>query len=174
MPGAVTFTPAVEDWVSANRLWYRRSRQRRWISWLAVAGLVLASGSIGFGLFQGHSLTWALKDSGAMLVFAVLLVLSPLLTSMAVPRSVRRMFAQRPSLTDPITIDWDDDRLMLTGASGHTIQPWATLHRWVSDDRSIVLLPSDRMLLLVPTRALGAAQAADLIGTLRRRAPREG
>lgn len=174
MSGEVTFTPTQRDYIEANRLWARSSRQRRPLFWVAVVVLALAVINIVFDLTAGIPLGRAVNDVLIELIAGVVLLLAPLLTSMFLGRSVASMFAQRLSMADAVHARWDDEGLILSASSGLTNQPWSTLHRWVADARSIVFLPTDRMMLLIPMRSLSAEQAADLRDTAERHGPSMG
>jgi hypothetical protein len=79
-----------------------------------------------------------------------------------VPRRVRRMVLQRPSMLRPNRFVWDDQGLEAMSDAGMTRVRWHELHRWFEGAHGFVFLLSDYMLLVLPARALSDAQADSL------------
>ena len=158
----VQFTPTQADYVAANQLWFRRAPARRWTRWLLIAVAILAPIGLVLQVMSGRSLWDAMTDQAAILVFLAVLIALPLINRVLLPRQVRKMFAQRPSMHDPVTVEWDDERITFTARFGTSIQLWSELYRTLVDDRLIVFLLSDRMILPLPRRVLTAEQIGDL------------
>lgn len=130
MAGTVDFQPSQQDYVDANRLWMRRSRAHRWMRWFMAAVAALAIVNIAFSAMLGRSPSEIFDDVGVLLaVFLLVLAASRLATPFLIPRQVRRMFEQRPSMSDPMHCAWDDEHIVFTATIGTTNQPWATLYR---------------------------------------------
>lgn len=171
MSGEVIFTPTQADYVAANRLWYRSGPQRRWLQWLAIAVWVLALSDIIAKLAFGAPLLAAVADASTVLVVAIVFSGLGLLTQAQIPRQVRKMFKQRPSLGDSIECRWTDSDLAFSGRTGNSNQRWSEIYRWVADTDVFAFLLSERLMLIVPARALTEEQRADLDATARRFGP---
>lgn len=175
MSGEVAFTATKQDWVAANRLWYRHTKPRRILKWLGPAAFVVA-----FTLIVLDLLVWrkaaidTVADAVPLMFFAILVTGLPPLTMWLIPRQVARQFAQRPAMRDEAHYAWTDEHLVGATRTGTTVQPWRELHRQLRDDRSFVFLMTDQMLLLVPRRALTVEQASDLADTADRHGPKLG
>ena len=167
----VTFTPTQGDYVAANRLWFARTPTRSWLRWLTAAVLALAALNMTFRLVFGDAIGAALADSAALLFAGLVLCSTTILNRALLPRQVRRMFAQRPSMADPIRVDWDDEHISFQARTGHSVLLWTELHRWTADESGFVFLASDRLIFFVPRRTLTNAQATVLEATASRRGP---
>lgn len=162
-----TFTPTEADYVAANRAWllyYLSSPKVRLLSIvLAACVLLILAGSVIAG--DQQPLTYYLAGGFALLGGI------QLLHWLLVPRRVRRMLRQRPSLLTPTRFVWDDQGLEATSDSGLTRVRWRELHRWFEGAHGFVFLLSDYMLLVFPARALSDGQAGDLRATALAHAP---
>jgi hypothetical protein len=163
MPGRVNFTPTVQDWIAVNRLWLANTRWRRSMRWfiLLIGGIAAIDFCVQLAVAHG-SFADAAQDALVPAAAATVLAFSYALTPLTIPRQVRTQFAQRRTMADPIEAEWNDERLIFTAAPGHTVVRWANLHRWVHDDASFAFLPTDRMILMVPKRAMTPSDIADL------------
>jgi hypothetical protein len=161
MDRETSFAPNEADYVAANRAWqlYNLTVPRmRWL-YVAMAALMLlvtASASI-WGDWQS-----VLYIGGGIALLAGIQLINWFL----VPRAVRRMLDQRPSLLSPNHIAWDERGLEATSDAGVSRVRWRELHRWFEGKHGLVLLLSDRLMLILPARALTDAQARDLRATL--------
>lgn len=161
MERVTSFTPHISDYVAANRAWllyYLRAPKMGWLG-AAFAALLLLGVASGVREDDWQLLTYAAAAAG---IFAGIQLLHWLL----VPRRVRRMLSQRPSLLAPNRFVWDDQGLEATSDAGVTLVRWRELHRWFEGAHGFVFLLSDYMLLVLPARALEEAQADDLRATL--------
>jgi YcxB-like protein len=161
MEREASFTPDAADYVAANRAWllfHLRGARMRLLGGLFAALLLLGVAS---GVLEGDWWPLAYVAAGAAL-WAGLQLLHWLL----VPRRVRRMLAQRPSLLTANRFVWDEEGLEATSDAGLARLRWRELHRWFEDGHGFVFLLSDHMLLVLPARALEEAQADDLRATL--------
>ena len=113
MTGDVTFTPTLDDYVEANRAFFRRSSYRRLLLWLGAASVVLAVGNITLKTSTGHSLVWALNDSIVMIVFPAICWGIVLLAPWTTRRAVRKMLSQKRE-------SCETDRLQV-GPGGHLV-----------------------------------------------------
>ncbi|SDA33659.1 YcxB-like protein [Sphingomonas sp. NFR15] len=78
------------------------------------------------------------------------------------------MSKQQPTLLSETNWHWSDDSIVASSAAGSSIVRLPELHRWLIGKASIVLLPQDRMLLILPRRVLTDDQARDIEDTLGR------
>lgn len=162
MSNEVTFTATDADYVAANRLWHSRSSRQRWLLWLAIAGFMLAAIYISLRLLGGVSFSGATGEAAPMLVFAAIAFGLRMLTPLTLPRQVRRMMDQNPSLREKMQCRWDDQGIFFSGTNGTADLRWNRLHKWLMDDDTFVFLQTDRMMCVVPRRALDEAQAQSL------------
>jgi hypothetical protein len=161
MDREASFTPNQADYVAANRAWllhYLAAPKMRWLGATVAALMLVLTAS---GVREGDWQPLAYLAAG-IVVFAGIQLLHWLL----VPRRVRRMLHQRPSLPTPNRFTWDDRGLEATSDAGMTRVRWHELHRWFEGAHGFVFLLSDYMLLVLPARALNEAQALNLRTTL--------
>ncbi|WEJ98920.1 MAG: YcxB family protein [Candidatus Sphingomonas phytovorans] len=158
----VTFTPSEGDYIAANLAWQARAPHRRWLFWLTLALGVLTTGSILLSLARGLSLMDAVSDSAIMLAALLIFLAHGPVNRLLIPRQVRKMLAQNKALLSPVQCQWSNEAITFSGKSGNSTIDWKDLHRWFSDESSFVFLLSDRLMLLLPTRALSGAQQEDL------------
>ena len=162
MAGEISFTPSPEDYLAANRDWFRAmlGRRRYWIT--------LAGGfSIGF-LFGG---VVALPNdapevvgSGIVFGLGVLFVVG-LLTAISwamLPRRTRRMYGQQKSLSRPWHYRWSEEALELNTIHAAVRVPWPDLYRWSDGRRALLFFNSEQTFYFIPLRVLTAEQADDL------------
>ncbi|MBV9883994.1 MAG: YcxB family protein [Sphingomonadaceae bacterium] len=171
MDREVNFTPNEADYVAANRAWllrYLTAPNMRWIG--AALGASLLIGIVTW-INDGEWRLLAYVAVGSA-VFAAIQLSHWLL----VPRRVRRMLQQRPSLLTPNRFVWDEEGLEAESDAGLTRVRWRELHRWFAGAHGFVFLLSDYMLLVLPARALTREQTEDLRGVLlaHPRSPRDG
>lgn len=167
----VTFTPQLGDHVAGQRLFYARYLRRGW-GRLVVAAIpllaLLALFEIVADLAVGRTLSFSLTSNGPILV-ALLVVPGVLYWNWRhIPGQVRRMAEQQPSLFSETTWRWDDSMLVAESAAGTSRIEWASLYGWLVNDRSIVIRPQERIVLILPRRVLTAEQDADLLAMLDR------
>lgn len=172
MVGTVRFTPTVEDHVAAQRLWlasyWRRPRLRALAALCLIVFIVAAALAFYGMLVEYRSLTDVVGELVWPLAAPVVFAGIQLLGWAQIPRSVRRMSRENPALLSATEWRWDDGRVVATSAAGSAIVRWSDLHRWLKGSASVVLLPTERMLLILPLRAIDATDAADLLGTIAR------
>ena len=171
MSGQISFVPTIDDHVAAQRLWmasYLRRRAMKLVLALLFIILLLGFALVIFGTMAGRR---SLSDSigaAAPLIFVPLAFIGLQVLGWAlIPRSVRRMSQQQPSLLSETTWRWDDDGLSASSAAGTSLIRWPELYRWLRGSASIVLMLNQRMLLIMPRRFLSDAQERDLEETLR-------
>lgn len=171
----VTFRPQIEDHVAGQRLWFG-SYLRRWPIKLLLAGLVLlelvALAGISFHLARGAPLAWTLSDNAVPLIAPFVVVGLGFWNWHRIPGQVRRMVEQQPSLFSETEWRWNDQELTVRSAAGSSRIEWPTLYGWLANEKSIVIRPQERLVLILPRRVLAPDQAADLIATLERFAVR--
>ena len=174
MAGEAVYTPTPADYVDANRLALRSSKRHRRVPCLGVAAVVLA-GSIVIGdRWAGKTFASALDDAVVPLAGALALLLLPFVWRYQVPRTVAKQFAQRPEMAAPIQLSWTSERISFAAASGTSIQRWDTLHRWLVNETTFMLLPTDGLMLPVPRRAVSVEAWADLVATAKQYGPPAG
>jgi hypothetical protein len=161
MEREASFTPTEADYVAANRAWLLSKLSSRKVRWtcIVLAACLLAVTAGGF--INGD---WApLAYVGGL---SALLAGTHLINWLLVPRSVRRMLDQRSSLLTPNRFAWNAELLEATSDAGLSRVRWDELHRWFEGAPGFVFLLSDRMMLILPARALTEAQSHDLRTTL--------
>lgn len=167
----VTFTPQIEDHVAAQRLVYGRSLRTGWgrlLPAVAVGLALLALGAILADLAVGRTLSHSLMDNAVPLVSPLLIGGILAWNRRRIPVQVRRMGEQQPSLFSETVWRWNDKELVAESAAGCSRIEWGSLYGWLADDRSIVLRPQERMVLILPRRVLAPEQDADLLAALDR------
>ena len=174
MPGRAVFTPTQADYVKANRLVLRTSRLHRWVTWLGFAMLAVAGATITLDRWRGWGIGTAINDAVGAIAAGVTALALPLVWRWQVPRSVAKQFTQRPEMGAPTELTWDEDHVSFKADTGSSLQRWATLHRQLVDGSSFILLLTDRLMLLVPRRALSTDAWHDLVTTAERYGPSAG
>lgn len=172
MSGEVKFTATIDDWVIANVLWYRHTKGRRILMWLGVAAALLFASVTSYNIFiMRRCFPCAVGSMLPVLIFAVLVLVILASSRYTIRWHMRRQFAQRPSMAEPVQFRWSADAIHATARTGTTDQPWTELHRQLRDAHSFVFLLTDQMMLLIPRRVLTAEQAIDLAETADRYGP---
>lgn len=169
MAGEALFEPTIADHVVAQRLWLAYYWKRRSMRWVLALMLLLLIGAVAIATIEvtkGQSPSDAIGSVVWPIVAPLLFAATQGLAWWIIPRSVRKMSRQQPSLLSPTTWRWDDDGMTASSAAGDSIVRWGELHRRLIGKRSIVVMPQERMLLILPKRALTHAQADDLVRTL--------
>lgn len=130
--------------------------------------LLLGFALVIFGtMAEGRSLSDSVGAAAPLIFVPLAFIALQVVGWAAIPRSVRRMSQQQPSLLSETTWRWDDTGLSASSAAGTSLIRWPELYRWLSGSASIVLMPNQRMLLIMPRRFLADEQARDLEETLR-------
>jgi len=171
MSGQISFVPTVSDHVAAQRLWLISYLRRRPIkivfALFSIAAIISLALVIAGTMVEGGSLWNSLGDVALPLAVPLVFIGLQVLAWARVPRAIRRMSQQQPSLLSETTWHWDDDGLTASSAAGTSVVRWADLYRWLSGPTSIALMLNERMLLIMPRRFLSEVQARDLEETLR-------
>jgi hypothetical protein len=171
----VTFTPTLEDHVAGQRLWLANYVRKLWMTLflLLLAFVELATlASIAYDVAGGVPLSASLPDQAVPLICPLVILGVMFWNWHGIPGKVRRMAEQQPSLLSETEWRWNDEELIAQSAAGTSRIEWGSLYRWLSNEETIALMPQERMLLMLPRRALSAEQATDLISTLERFAVR--
>jgi hypothetical protein len=161
---SVVFQLEAQDLVHAHRLHFRQyTKSRPGLTRLAV---VSALGILVYGALMGSILPWD-QALWSLLAFIVVVPIGavglPFLIVHATSRSVaRRTLRQQKTLHQPMQLTWSDDGMLMSNNFGEARMQW-TDYRKIRHDRHVILLyESDRLYRMIPTRALSAAQSADL------------
>lgn len=162
MADEVKFVASEADYVAANRAWYVASPIRRWLLWATFAIPLFVAGDYILDVLNGLSPLEAFADSAWLLAAAIALIAVNILIPMLTRSNVRRMMAQNKALRSEVRCCWDTRAVQFFGTNGNADLVWSDLHRWLYDENSFVFLPSDKMMLLLPTRVLSRDQIADL------------
>ncbi len=172
MTGSVTFVPTVEDHVAAQRLWLVSYLRRPVMAFLLIsmALLVLVSCAIAIiEILQNNAPIATAFGDLAIPIGAPLLFMSlQILAWWRIPGSVVRMSKRQLSLLSETTWEWDEGTVVATSQAGSSNIRLANLYRWIDGRASVVLMPQERLLLILPRRVLTENQAADLRGMLQR------
>lgn len=172
MTGSVTFTPSEADHVAAQRLWLVSDLRRPlMICFLVIMGLLeaVAIAVIATETMMNHvTFGRALAENIWPMVFPLVFIGLQVLGWWRVPRSVRRMSKQQATLLSETTWEWNSDSVVASSAAGSSVVRLPELHRWLSGKASIVLMPQERILLVLPRRVLTDDQARDIEDTLGR------
>jgi hypothetical protein len=133
---------------------------------LAIAVALLGLVAVSADLAAGRTLSFSLANNALLLLSPLLLVGTLAWTWRRIPAQVRRMGEQQPSLFSETTWRWDNTQLLAESAAGSSRVEWRSLYAWLANDESIVLRPQERIILILPRRALAEGQAADLLAML--------
>lgn len=171
MSGQISFVPTIDDHVAGQRTWLVSRWRRRSMKLLLVLIFALLIFSIATVIVgtraEGGSLSDSIGDVAVPLTMSLVFIGLQALAWALIPRSIRRVTQQQPSLLSETTWRWDDGGLTASSAAGTCLVRWADLYRWLSGPTSIVLMLNERMLLVMPRRFLSDDQARDLGETLR-------
>lgn len=166
----VRFEPTVADHVAGQRLFVRRYWRRPIFVALFIGAAILAIGTAvqaGYHVSEGWWLGDAIDDAAVPVLFPIGLIGLVGCNWVSIPRQVRRMAAQQPTLLATTTWSWNDEHLIAKSDAGSCNVDWTSLHRWRADARSIVLLLNDRMVLILPRRFTTEDQAQDILRLLK-------
>jgi hypothetical protein len=139
----------------------------RWVTGLYLAIMLPLTVAV---IVAGWSLDGLLPPFGLGALFVAIQLLNLIL----VPRNVAKMVQQRPAILAETVFTWSDEGIDARSEAGVTLQKWATLHRWFQGRYGFVFLLTDRMMLIVPARALTESGHADLAETVERLGPKPG
>lgn len=130
--------------------------------------LLLGFALVIFGtIAEGQSLSDSVGAAAPLIFVPLAFIALQVVGWAAIPRSVRRMSQQQPSLLSGTTWHWDDVGVTASSAAGTSIVRWGDLYRWLSGPTSIVLMMNERMLLIMPRRFPTDIQARNLEEALR-------
>lgn len=159
---SATFTPTIEDYVAANRLWLAFYLKRRSMQWVAAAMAALVVATIGMGIATGQTVREFIDD-----VWPIALLIGGFWALQAsafllMPWRVRKMARQQRTLLSETSFSWSEVGIDAASEAGTSRSRWADLHRSICGSRTLVFLLNERLMLLVPLRVLDDTQRADL------------
>lgn len=158
MRQSVGFELTASDLLAAYRAhcWAHFRRPRFLVTYLIVA---ICYTALGWLFNERDTLSSLLADAMvALLLAAVVMCLILGLTFGLLPRRVRRVFAQQKSLHGPAEVEWDDEEIKLSGATGLSRFAWHDFVKWHESSSTILLYQSDAMFNLLPKRAFSPEQ----------------
>ena len=172
MTGSVTFVPTVEDHVAAQRLWLVSYLRRPVMAFLLISMALLVVGGSAIAIMQvlqnDAGIGRAFGDQAVLIGAPLLFMVLQIVAWWRIPGSVVRMSKRQPSLLSETTWEWDEGTVVAISQAGISNIQLANLYRWIDGRTSVVLMPQERLLLILPRRVLTENQAGDLRGMLQR------
>lgn len=168
MENSAKFALTADDTVAGMRLYAwsgmtsRKSLIRWFLLWVvlvAVLGWIVTRGSLAPEKLPATALVVL---GGSLIPF----LLAAIVTVIGVPIQARRTHRQQRTLRGDMTLAWSDDALHIESEYGIFDIPWGHFLRWREDGRSILLYESERLVRIIPKRALSDGQQQSLRASL--------
>ncbi|QLC21645.1 YcxB family protein [Parasphingopyxis sp. CP4] len=160
MMGEIRFQLTEDDGVDANRLYFRRQmlRHGRIAAWLVGAIVLLLLILIVLG--NGPDLVSDPLLRSLVGAVVILIVLIFAIYWFWLPWQARKLFRQTKLLQGEITALWTSTTITYSGEWGSTEIAWSDYHRWMENERLIVLFQSDAVYNIVPKAVIARDEVA--------------
>lgn len=173
MAGEVTFTRNEDDFIAAQKEWWRASfrQPKTWRVWAFAAFMAFLAGASIWGEGTGSVSGWLYYGvvGLALAVAAILLMLG--LQYALIPHKAGKIFDQTASYGRPSILRWNDAGYDEEAVNGSVKFGWADYRAW-RDGRNVILLYHNDMLFqYLPHRVLSDDKLADFRETLARHGP---
>jgi len=154
-----------QDWVDANRLNMRWTRN----DWLTRCLGVALLGAAGGLLFANDTLPELLQVLGGLLMVVFPLtywVTTPLVGYLIVPGRARRLFEQTKSASALFTVTWDEDAISFESAEWKQRSKWTEFLKWRESEALFLLYINVQNFRIIPKRSFADAAQIEQFATV--------
>ena len=165
MSNEITVTMSYDDYLEANRLSVRQRWALRHSAKFIVMTTVLCAAIFSFGEIsdRGFSIStllicvlmgfiWAISAYGGLRLWLL----------WCLPRSAKKLYAQQPSASAPIKINFDSEGFRAVGPFESSNLPWPHFLGWLENERLLLLSRTSITFFCLPKEQLGEANVAAL------------
>lgn len=165
----VVYQPILEDLDAAYRrhLFYMIFSRK----WMRRYGLIFVGLlAVGYVISFEEGVAARLADAASGLLFPAIVMGLVIVAQIFVvtPLRSKRIFRQQRSLNSETTVTWSDSDIHFSAGDFSARLTWAEIVAVLEDRKSIILLPSDYMLFILPKRVLLSFQIADIMEQARK------
>ena len=169
----ITVQLTAQDWVDANHLNLRWSRDAWLTRGLGVAILTVAGGL----LFANDALPEPVQMIGSLVVIVFPLsywILTPLIGYVIIPGRARKLFHQTKTASAPFSVTWDKDTISFESAEWKQRSNWTDFLKWRESEALFLLYINAQSFRIIPKRSFADAAAVGQFATLVRENVKKG
>lgn len=161
-----TFTLTEDDLRAA----YALSVKRPAVEWIGSVLLIgILTGIAITAMDPCNDVNHTIKVIGEMILLIgfIMLIIGIILRIWWIPRFARKIYRQQKELHLETTIWWDDEKLYSSNAQTQRQFAFADIEKWRSDEKFLLIYPSDHQFDFLPTRIFNhPSDRAELIRRL--------